>query len=637
MAIEDTFKNIQAVRGRQFEKIRNQQRKQQRVDTLFAAGNILSRIGNTFLKEQARNFLYNEDNMAKQAQYKTFLNSAENTIKEYQAAEAFEGGIRSYLTDKRANFLMRDAQSEFAELGELNETELQEYIQGEASAWAEQNEEDFKAAYDEAVQLGTFEEYQAALASEYQGPRNVGEFLYRGAKGFFTGKDKSQIRAGAANGVATRMEQAGQSVQAYRAAVNAGYDINSAEVIQSLIDDRTLSRKEDKEIGFDLVNADIKRHSGVLSITYRDKTFERADGTTYTKRTIERGDNPNNRFVISEQNVSEGGELEDDYFKPDPPVLTTTTNEFGTEITTTVIQFKDPFGNIDPNRTITTREFRADEDPIQAALAVSDVEVQELLNQNSQLSSHPTFAGEDTAEKYGDLLARYYSQSITDPSPGDITKIRERAAKEILGELRVLISSESAQTPLFGSSDFIRTTDSLTPVAETQEDIMRTSSKELIPLFLQAKLMSIRSKQAVDGKGFAEDVRGFDLTPDNAHVTMVAALLSRENSNLAVTVSPETTDFLFNNISVEMLDGLSKDYKKLLLQNIIKDESAASWQESEIPKLIASGYSNEDIKNIVGLVIKLDQDTRDLTFTNTSQRSETTSSSYPSSYLIGLN
>lgn len=214
------------------------------------------------------------------------------------------------------------------------------------------------------------------------------------------------------------MEQAGQSVQAFRAAVNAGYDINSAEVIQSLIDDKTLSRKEDKEIGFELVNSNISRHGGTLSITYRDKTFERADGTTYIKRTIERGDNPNNRFVISEQNVSEGGELEDDYFKPDPPVLTTTTNEFGTEITTTVIQFKDPFGNIDPNRTITTREFRADEDPIQAALAVSDVEVQELLNQNSQLSSHPTFASEDTAEKYGPLLADYYSQSITDPSPG---------------------------------------------------------------------------------------------------------------------------------------------------------------------------------------------------------------------------
>jgi hypothetical protein len=86
-----------------------------------------------------------------------------------------------------------------------------------------------------------------------------------------------------------------------------------------------------------------------------------------------------------------------------------------------------------------------------------------------------------------------------------------------------------------------------------------------------------------------------------------------------------------------MVDGLSKNYKKLLLQNIIKDRSAASWQESVLPELEASGYSNEHIRSILGLVIRLDQDTRDLTFQNTSQRSETTSSSYPSSYLIGLN
>ena len=109
MAIEETFKGLQQVKRRQAERIRKQQRKQQRVDTVFAAGSILSRVGNVFLREQASNFLNNEDNMAKQAKYKSFLNTANNSIEEYKKAEAHEGGVLQYLTDKRSNYLMKDA------------------------------------------------------------------------------------------------------------------------------------------------------------------------------------------------------------------------------------------------------------------------------------------------------------------------------------------------------------------------------------------------------------------------------------------------------------------------------------------------------------------------------------------------
>lgn len=193
MAIEETFKGLQQVRRGQYERIREQQRKQQRVDTLFTAGNILSRVGNVFLREQMNNFINNEENMTRQAKYKSYLNTANNTVEEYKKAEAHEGGVLQYLIDKRANYLMNDATQEYAKVNELNPTELNQYIQGEARTWAEANEKDFKAEYESALNLGTMEEYQAALAQEYDGPKNVGEFLWRGAKGFFAGKNKIKL------------------------------------------------------------------------------------------------------------------------------------------------------------------------------------------------------------------------------------------------------------------------------------------------------------------------------------------------------------------------------------------------------------------------------------------------------------
>ena len=301
MAIEETFKGLQQVRRGQYERIREQQRKQQRVDTLFTAGNILSRVGNVFLREQMNNFINNEENMARQAKYKSYLNTANNTVEEYKKAEAHQGGVLQYLIDTRANYLMNDATQEYAKVNELNPTELNQYIQGEARTWAEANEKNFKAEYEAALNLGTMEEYQAALAQEYDGPKNVGEFLWRGAKGFFAGKNKNQIRAATVqNRRATLMDQAGQQVQHFDAAVNAGYDIDSATAIQSAINDKKINIKEDKLLSTEYEDQVSHRHGGQLTLTYTVKTYETASGEQRVERTLEDNDdiNPNNKYAI---------------------------------------------------------------------------------------------------------------------------------------------------------------------------------------------------------------------------------------------------------------------------------------------------------------------------------------------------
>ncbi len=629
MAIEDTFKSLSAIRGQKIQKIRDQQKKQQRTDTLFAGANILARVGNTFLKEQALNFINNEDNMAKKAKYKSFLNTASNSIEQYKAAEAFDGGVEAYLIDRRKNFLMNDAEQEYAELSELKETELNRYINNEATQWASDNLQNFKDEYNAALQLGSYEEYEAALAQEYQGPRNVGEFIYRGAKGFFAGKNKNQIRASnAQSGRAALMAQAGGDVQAYDAAVNAGYDIDSAAAIQSAIDDKKINRKEDVLISTDYVPEVSKLYDGELSITYTVRTYETASGERRVERVLEEDDdiNPNNKYALRAS--SEAGFQATD-LRPLPPVIETKDNAYGVPVTTRTIDFMNPYGSRIPEARITQVVYDLAEDTSLAMARVTPTERLQISNASNMLAGIRTYKNNMT-DTYAGLAEAYYTQGLGDTATADqINDARKLFQAETAGELRVLVNKISETTPLFKDDEgkpiptniFNQSaTGELTNIRMTSEELMDIYHSDLAPLYTMSKLRSINSKRSEDGKVFEEEIRGFDLKPENASLDMLVSLVALENSNTPVDVNGETLQYLFDNINVNEIQNLPKNYRVNLLNSITRTESVADWMDTTTANpeyYFKRGYSSIDVGNIMRIVAALDKSTQDREFERT--------------------
>ena len=622
MAIEDTFKELQAVRRGQYERIREQQRKQQRTDTMFAATNVLTRIGNAFLREQAANFINNEDNMARKAKYRSYLNTANNTIEEYKQAEAFDGGVEAYLINKRKNFLMNDAQQEYAELSELKETELNKYINDQATQWASQNVQNFRDEYNSALQLGSYEDYEAALAQEYQGPRNVGEFLWRGAKGFFAGKNKNQIRA--ANVQSTRaalMEQAGRDVQGFDAAVNAGYDIDSAVAIQSAIDDKKINRKEDVLISTEYVDELSQLYDGKLSITYTVKTYETPSGEKRVERELENNDdiNPNNKYALRAS--SEAG-FQATNLRPLPPEIETKDNAWGVPVTTQIIDFINPYGSKVPEARITQVIYDLAEDTSLAMSRVTDTERLQISNANNMLAGVRTYKNNMT-ETYAGIAEAYYTQGLGDtPTADQINDARKLFQAETAGELRVLINKISETTPLLKDKEgniiptnlFTQSaTGAMTNIRMTSEELMDVYHSDLAPLYTMSKLRSINSKRSEDGKVFEEEIKGFDLKPENAALDMLVSLVSLENSNTPVDVNPETLRYLFDNINVADIPNLPKNYRTNLLNSITRTESVASWMDTATAQpeyYFKRGYSSFDVGNIMRIVAMLDRSTQ---------------------------
>lgn len=647
MAIEDTFKELQAVRRGQYERIRDQQRKQQRTDTLFAAGNILGKIGNAFLREQAQNFLYNEDNMARKAQYRSFLNTANNTIEEYKQAEAFDGGVEAYLINKRKNFLMNDAQQEYAELGELNETELNKYINNEATQWASQNVQKFRDEYNAALQLGSYEDYEAALAQEYQGPRNVGEFLWRGAKGFFAGKNKNQIRAANVQSSRARlMEQAGRDVQIFDSAVNAGYDIDSALAIEAAVTDKKINRKEDVLISTEYVDEVAKRHGGELSITYTVRTYETPNGGQRVERVLEDNDNinPNNKYAIERANEA-GFEVTD--LRANPPEIEEKDNEWNVPIKTITTDFIDPWGRVVPEARVVQRVFDLAEDTTLAMSRVTDTERLQISNANNMLSGIRTYK-DNTTDTYAGLAEAYYTQGLGDEATNEQKDdARKLFQAETAGELRVLINKIATSAPprLSEAGEPIPTgmyvqsaTGEMTPITTASEELMDIYYTDLAPLYTMSKLRSINSKRTTDKKAFDEEQKGFDLTPQNASLDMLVSLVSLENSNAPVDVSRETLDYLFDNININSIPNLPKNYRQNLLNAITRTESVASWMDTATAQpeyYFNRGYELTDVGKIMAIVATLDRSTQRRFTRQPTQNFDVrdlTSSYYPTGY-----
>lgn len=246
MAIEQFGQSLLAGQRQRQRRIGKQQRRMQREEAL---GTLVGGIGNAYLKDKTDQFLNNEANQAFKMNYKRHLNAASNIIDEYAEAEKTQGGIRQYLINKRATFLQQDAESEWADkIGEYSQGDLNRYYQQEAAKWADANIDGFKNAYNSALEMGTMEDFQTALARGYEGPANMADLVIKGVSGFFRGKNPANARSTVANQQRDNMLAAGKNIETYNAAINNGWDIDSAERLQAAVDNKTINRKGDKVI-----------------------------------------------------------------------------------------------------------------------------------------------------------------------------------------------------------------------------------------------------------------------------------------------------------------------------------------------------------------------------------------------------
>ena len=128
-----------------------------------------------------------------------------------------------------------------------------------------------------------------------------------------------------------------------------------------------------------------------------------------------------------------------------------------------------------------------------------------------------------------------------------------------------------------------------------------------------SKLRSINSKRSEDGKVFEEEIRGFDLKPENASLDMLVSLVALENSNTPVDVNGETLQYLFDNINVNEIQNLPKNYRINLLNSITRTESVADWMDTTTANpeyYFKRGYSSIDVGNIMRIVAMLDKSTQ---------------------------
>jgi len=588
MAIEETFKGLQQVKRRQAERIRKQQRKQQRVDTVFAAGSILSRVGNAFLREQASNFLNNEDNMAKQAKYKSFLNTANNSIEEYKKAEKHEGGVLQYLTDKRSNYLMKDATEEYAKLDELNETELNKYIQGEARTWADTHKEVFESEYREALKLGSFEDYQAALATEYKGPKNVGEFFYRGAKGFFAGKNKNQIRASNVKTTrATLMEQAGISVQAFDTAVNSGYDVDSAETITKAVSDKLLNVKEDQLIEGPISSSkNIVSEDKTATIQYITKKYKRADGSTYEQVDFDLTD-PQTALYADR---IDGADIQSrlDVGKQKVEELT---DSWGIPYTKTIIPVVDRvFGNT--IEEVVSIVYKPATSQTSALRQVDEEQVsmtRNVLNETSQVPMY-TPGNATFMESFEDFHTSQYGK---EPEQSEINQAREDGAKLIAAKTRLAIQTLSGQMREDGMF-----------VGDQYAKDLPTYFDEVAPLVALAEVRSYESRKT--NSGAYVNTKGYEFNPKNMQLELVASLVNLENEATAPTISPQLLSSMLDNISLDEAASLTDEHKRHLLRSMTKDQSVAEWYKEGAPLLEQAGYDEYAVSRIAAIMATLD-------------------------------
>lgn len=564
----------QRARTRQNRERREKDVKQERLFTLASVG---VKLGNQFLAKRAEDFMNTEAVYAKKANYKSALNKASNVLEEYKKADAYEGGVEGYLTKKRADFLMQDAQQEYEGLDTLKPAEVRRYVNNQAAEWAKTNKVAFQSAYDAANRMGTMEDYDALLREEYQGPRSVGDWLGAKAKGFFAGKNPQVIKNSNVNTARSAyLDQSAASLNAFDAAVKANFDIDSAESIAKAVANKEVNKKDRQLISTKPATVTVSAEGEANTFQTIIKEYKEADGSIVQEKEFDLTD-PRTKEYLEKYNLGvarvEKGETN------------TVTNEWGVHENVTKITETNVLG---VKTSFYTRTFDVDKGLVGTAAAVTEAEKSIISDALNTAAGVPTFTrGVSTDETYRGLLEDYLNNSLPEGAEGDTTRtaaVNDRFFTLTAAKARMAIQRFT------DDKDFTKA--------------ITTMGSEIAPLVLMAELRGIQSREGTDGLYRTE--KGFEYNPEKGSADLISALVSAEGTTAEINLSPETLNSLLEDISLDEVVNLSTSHRASLLDAMTKTKSVQQFFSDTMPLLVNNGYSMENVEQIAALVAVLD-------------------------------
>lgn len=576
MSIDEFGSSLLSQQRARTRQNRERQEKDVKQERLFTLASVGVKLGNQFLAKRAEDFMNTEAVYAKKANYKSALNKASNVLEEYKKADAHAGGVEGYLTQKRADFLMQDAQQEYEGLDTLKPAEVRRYVNNQAAEWAKTNKVAFQSAYDAANRMGTMEDYDALLREEYQGPRSVGDWLGAKAKGFFAGKNPQVIKNSNVNTARSAyLDQSAASLNAFDAAVKANFDIDSAEAIAKAVANKEIN---EKIIPTETTSGTRTVTSGSKVNTFKTviKTSMDRDGNKTTTESFDITDPRTKEYVdtyLTKEVRVEKGEPK------------SVTDKWGRTTTLTKVTHIDVLG---VETSFYTETFDTDKGLVGTAAAVTEAEksiISDALNTAAGVSTYRR--GVSTDKTYRGLLENYLNNSLPEGAEGDTTRtaaVNDRFFTLTAAKARMVIQRFT------DDKDFTKA--------------ITTMGSEIAPLVLMAELRGIQSREGTDG--LYRTGKGFEYDPDKGSADLISALVSAEGTTAEINLSPETLNSLLEDTNLDEVVNLSTSHRASLLDAMTKTKSVEQFFSNTMPLLAENGYGQENIEHIAALVAVLD-------------------------------
>ena len=499
MAIEQFGQSLLAGQRQRQRRIGKQQRRMQREEAL---GTLVGGIGNAYLKDKTDQFLNNEANQAFKMNYKRHLNAASNIIDEYAEAEKTQGGIRQYLINKRATFLQQDAESEWADkIGEYSQGDLNRYYQQEAAKWADANIDGFKNAYNSALEMGTMEDFQAAIARGYEGPANMADLVMKGVSGFFRGKNPANARSTVANQQRDDMLAAGKNIETYNAAINNGWDIDSAERLQAAVDNKLIKEKEREKVSTDHVFENINSFGKTYTVKRVKTVYREADGELVTESTLDDTDEPTALYLELLRGSDESGGI----VTTGQPVVK---DEGGYKSTTTPITVTDLLGR---ETTVYNVQIDMGEGEMGVASNVTDADRDVVREALTDQTIENLYINEKYQDATISMVAEAFANQLTVDKQQPGQEQRNKAMESLINSVAV----DGRQfLNLFGPEE-----------GQARLDAYNDYGADILRLATNASLVRMGSKMDLDNKTFVSG-KGHTLNFNDPHSVALDFLAS---------------------------------------------------------------------------------------------------------------
>jgi hypothetical protein len=561
MAIEQFGQSLLSQQRTRQQDIAKRQRRESRD---VALGTLVGGIGDAYLKSKAENFLNNEANQAAKNNYKKYVNRASSVIDEYNKAVNFAGGEEAYLTDKRFNFLKLDAQKEMPDLINYNEGDINIELEAQAKEWAAANVGNFKEAYNSALQMGTQEEFEQALKSGYTGPANMADFLVSGIAGIFTGKKASNLKAASATRRRDAMIEAGKQIAAFDSAINAGWDVNSAEIFNKAIEEERIRKDEGIKTDKELPPTTITLQDKDITIKEKEVITKYRNGRTVTTREPDLTDPVTKDYY-------------DKLYKTSQPIKSeseTTANSLGFNVIKNTVISKDPLFGIETQVTTVEYDFGTGSKGI--ARFVTDEDKAIVRDNRNNLSGvYLTAPGiPDNTTALG-IAEEYFGQMLISPDGKGSTPTTDSIKKRV----------DDLDT---GVAVFTRAGLNLYMGDKSGEERVETLSNEFDALSRLTQLSMIHSfasQRAADGKLFnAAKGHTLDINtePTEYSLDLIASFVELERTENPVRIDSDLMNNIVAEVNVEDIVKMDNEQLENLYSRLRGTTSTQRMFEEEL-------------------------------------------------------